>query len=306
MPLRQAAAVFGLMAIAAGGCQSVHSTAGTTFKVIQVVAAENEYGDVAAQVGGMYVRVRSIESNPNTDPHSFEVSTGVARAVSSAQVVVQNGIGYDGFMSKVESASPSRRRLVIDVQHLLGLPDRTANPHLWYDPQTMPQVADALAADFAALQPTNASYFKANAQHFIQSLAPWRSALTHFKTSYAGTPVAVTEPVADYMLEAAGCDILTPFRMQADVMNGVDPSPQDVAFEAGLLSGHEVKALLYNQQVTDPLTQSFISDARRAGIPIVGVYETMPSPGFDYQSWMVAEVRSLEAAVSNGTSEEKL
>ena len=118
--------------------------------------------------------------------------------------------------------------------------------------------------------------------------------------------MATTEPVADYMLEAAGTDNLTPFRFQADIMNGVDPSPQDVTFQTGLFTGHKVKVFVYNQQVTDSLTQDFIGDARRAGIPIIGVYETMPTPGFDYQSWMLAEVRALQKAVADRVSTVKL
>jgi hypothetical protein len=108
-------------------------------KVIRVVAAENEYGNVAAQIGGKYVSVTSVESNPNTDPHTYEVSPGVAQAVSAAQVVIQNGVGYDDFMTKIESASANSKRRVIDVQHLLGLPDSTPNPHLWYNPTTCPR-----------------------------------------------------------------------------------------------------------------------------------------------------------------------
>jgi zinc/manganese transport system substrate-binding protein len=118
--------------------------------------------------------------------------------------------------------------------------------------------------------------------------------------------VAVTEPVGNYMLEAAGAVILTPFGLQADVMNGVDPAPQDVTLQANLLSRRRVKALLYNQQVTDSLTESFLAQARRAGVPVVGLYETMPTPGYDYQSWMLAEVRALEEAVANNTSTERL
>jgi zinc/manganese transport system substrate-binding protein len=266
------------------------------------VAAENEYGDVAQQIGGKEVAVASVESNPNTDPHTYEVSPSVAREVASAQVLIQNGVGYDGFMTRIAAASPNPNRLVIDVQQLLGLPDSTPNPHLWYKPTTMPTVANKLADDLSALQPANAAYFKANAATFIASLNPWLAAIAQFKATYPGTPVATTEPVADYMLEAAGTDNLTPFSFQADVMNGTDPSPQSVAFQTALFSQHKVKVFVYNQQVTDSLTQSFIDDARKAGIPIVGVYETMPVPGYHYQSWMLAEVHALQKAVANHSS----
>ena len=273
---------------------------------IAVVAAENEYGNVAAQVGGTDVSVTSVESNPNTDPHTYEVSPSVAQEITAAQVIIQNGIGYDAYMTRIESASPSTTRKVINVQHLLGLPDSTPNPHLWYDPTTMPKVANALAADYAALKPADASYFTANAAKFIASLNPWLQALASFKSQYAGTPVATTEPVADYMLQAASADNLTPFAFQLDVMNGVDPSPQDVSLQTSLFGQHKVKVLVYNQQVTDTLTQTFISAAQSAKIPVVGVYETMPTPGFTYQSWMLAEVNALQKAVADGVSTQSL
>jgi zinc/manganese transport system substrate-binding protein len=273
---------------------------------IAVVAAENQYGNVAAQIGGADVSVTSVESNPNTDPHSYEVSPDVAQEIGSAQVVVQNGIGYDDFMTKIESASPSASRRVLIVQQLLGLPDSTPNPHLWYEPATMPKVADALASDYAALQPAHAAYFQANAARFIASLAPWLQALTRFKTEYPGTPVATTEPVADYMLTAAGADNLTPFGLQADVMNGVDPSPQDLSLQTALFTQHKVKVFVYNEQVTDALTQSFITAAQAAHVPVIGVYETMPTPGFTYQSWMLAEANALTGAVAHGISTQHL
>ena len=220
--------------------------------------------------------------------------------------MVQNGLGYDTFMNAIENAVPDSSRQVIVVQKLLGLPDSTPNPHLWYKPGTMPAVANAIAADLAALQPAHAAYFKANASAFVSSLAAWNDAIAAFKAKYPGTPVATTEPVADYLLQAAGADNLTPWAFQADIMNGTDPSAQDVATERSLFTQHKVKVLLYNQQVTDSLTESFISLARANGIPVVGVYETMPEPGYHYQSWMLAEVRDLRAAVADHVSSEHL
>ena len=166
--------------------------------------------------------------------------------------------------------------------------------------------ANAIAADLAAIQPAHASYFKANAAHFTGSLAAWDEAMAAFKAKYPLAPVATTEPVADYMLQAVGADNLTPFAFQADIMNGTDPSAQDVAVERSLFTQHKVKAFLYNQQVTDSLTESFITLAHASGIPVVGVYETMPVPGYDYQSWMLTEVQDLQRAVASKISTEHL
>ena len=273
---------------------------------VVAVGAENEYANVIAQIGGPFVKVSAVESNPNTDPHAFEASPSDAAEISDAQLIVQNGVGYDSYMNKIESSSPSAARYVIDVQQLLGLPDSTPNPHLWYSPRTMPAVAAAIAADLAKIRPVHAAYFRANVAKFDKSLQPWLAALAQFKAAYDGTPVAVTEPVGDYMLQAAGATIMTPFGLQADIMNGVDPSPQDVSLEDSLFSQHKVKVFVYNQQVTDSLTASFLATARHYGIPVVGVYETMPAPGFSYQSWMLAEVSALRKAVADKISTEKL
>jgi zinc/manganese transport system substrate-binding protein len=306
-----AVAVPALVALlaSASACSSTSGTStGSTVAAGTIVAigAENEYADVIAQVGGKYVKASAIMSNPNTDPHTFEASPSVANEVSSAQLIVQNGVGYDKFMNTIESAAPSSSRKVITVQNLLGLPDSTPNPHLWYKPGTMAAVATAVADDLAAIQPAHASYFKANAQTFTNSLAAWTRALATFKATYPGTPVATTEPVADYMLTALGADNLTPLAFQLDIMNGTDPSAQNVATERELFTGHKVKVFCYNQQVTSSLTQSFIALAQQNGIPVVGVYETMPVPGYDYQSWMQAEVQALTKALADKTSTEHL
>jgi len=260
---------------------------------------------VLSQIGGKYVHVSAILDNPNTDPHTFEASPQVAQEVSSAQLIVQNGVGYDSWMTRIEAASPNSQRKVIIVQHLLGLPDSTPNPHLWYDPKTMPVSARAMAADLSALQPTHAAYFRANLAKFDSSLRPWLTAINQFKAKYAGTTAATTEPVADYLLTAMGIRNLTPFRFQADIMNGVDPAPEDIALVTGFFSKHQVKVFCYNQQVVDALTVSIRHSASNDGIPVVGVYETMPT-GYDYQRWMLAEVRAIQQAVTNHVSTAKL
>ena len=275
-------------------------------KTVAAVGAENQYANVISQVGGRYVNVEAIINNPNTDPHEFEANASVVALVSRAQLVVQNGMGYDTFMNKIEGANRRPGRLVVVAQDLLGMKATAFNPHLWYDPKTMPLVAQAIAADLSKLQPAHASYFRANEKHFVASLRPWLAELAHFKSKYKGTPVAVTEPVADYMLQAAGADIKTPKSLQSAVMNGTDPSPQDVSTEDTLIRRHQVKAFLYNRQVTDTLTASFLAAAKRVHVPVVALYETMPVPGYNYQSWMQAETEALQRAVATGKSTDRL
>jgi zinc/manganese transport system substrate-binding protein len=302
---RCASLALAAMAIVLASCSAGTHSSGSP-GVINAVGAENEYANVLSQIGRQYVHVSSILNNPNTDPHTFESSPSVAEEVSTAELIVQNGVGYDRFMNTIESASPSSSRKVIVVQNLLGLPDSTPNPHLWYDPKTMPAVAKAIANDLSALQPNNASYFQANLRTFDASLTPWLNAIAEFKTKYGGAAAATTEPVADYLLTAMGIDNLTPFQFQADIMNGVDPAPQDVSLENGFFTNHKVKVFCYNQQVVDSLTISIRTTAEQAGIPVVGVYETMPTPGYNYQSWMLAEVNAIQKAVADSVSTEHL
>jgi zinc/manganese transport system substrate-binding protein len=278
----------------------------TTRSTVAVVAGENEYGNVASQIGGKYVNVYSVDSNPNTDPHTYEATPSVGQKIASANLLIENGVGYDTFMDTLASASPNSARKVINVQHLLGLPDSTPNPHLWYNPRTMPAVARALAADLSTLDPTHAAAFHANETRFVASLQPWLRAIAAFKAKYAGTTAATTEPVADYLLTAMGINNLTPFQFQADIMNGTDPTPQDVSLEKGFFTKHQVKVFCYNQQVTDPLTDSIRQTALAAGVPVVGVYETMPVPGYDYQSWMMAELNAIKKAITTGSSTQHL
>jgi len=215
-------------------------------------------------------------------------------------------VGYDSWITRIESAAPNAKRKVIVVQNLLGLPDSTPNPHLWYEPTTMPAVAAAMAADLSALQPAHKAYFHANLARFNTSLAPWLNAIAQFKAAHPGITAATTEPVADYLLTAMGIKNLTPFSFQADIMNGAEPAPQDIALENGFFVKHMVKLFAYNQQVVSALTGSIKSNAVKAGVPIVGMYETMPTPGYDYQTWMLAEVNALEKAITSKVSTEQL
>lgn len=261
------------------------------------IGVEAQYADVLAQVAGPYVRVSAIETNPNTDPHEFEASPAIARRIASASLVIENGLGYDPWVQRILAASPGERT-VIDVQRLLKLP-ATANPHVWYALDTMPAVAAAAAAALAARQPAEAAYFRARAGAFAASLTPLRQAIEAFRRRHGNMAVAVTEPVANDLLTAAGCTILTPYALQLAVMNGTDPAPQDVAAQESLLTGHRVAVLVYNRQVTDPLTASFVDLARREHVPVVGVYETLPQ-GEHYQQWMQATLAQLGRAVSHG------
>lgn len=266
---------------------------------IPVLGTENFYANLLAQVGGARVTATSLLNNPNADPHAYEASTQAAVTVADAQLVVINGLGYDDFMQHLLSASPSSTRVVIDVQRLLGLPD-TANAHVWYDPGTMPKVAAAAEAALAKLEPANSAYFAAREQAYVASLAPINAQITELKAKYAGAPVAFTEPVAGYLAQAIGLQVLTPEGFQRAIEDGTDPSPADVAAERDLLTGKKVRVLIYNSQVITPITQQMHDLAVSNGIPVVGVAETMPPEYKTYQAWQLAQLAQLGQALAKG------
>lgn len=266
---------------------------------IPVLGTENFYSDLLAQIGGSRVSATSLLNDPNTDPHSFEASPQAASTVADSRLVIENGLGYDDFMDHLLSASPDSSRVVINVQQLLGLPD-TANGHVWYDPGTMPKVAQAAEAALEKLEPANAAYFQAGLDAYLASLKPLTDKIAELKSEYSGAPVAFTEPVAGYLASAIGLQVLTPEGFQKAIEDGTDPAPADVAAEQDLLTGHKVRVLLYNSQVTSPLTQQVHDLATQNGIPVVGVAETMPPTYPHYADWQLVQMNQLEAALAQG------
>jgi len=264
-----------------------------------VLGTENFYADLLGQLGGARVTATSLLNDPNADPHAFESSTQAAAAVADAQLVIVNGLGYDAFMDKLLAASPSPTRVVISVQQLLGLADG-ANAHIWYDPATMPKVAAAAAAALAAIDPANAAYFNAREALYVASLQPLAAKIAEMKTRFGGAPVAFTEPVAGYLATAISLQVLTPEGFQKSIEDGTDPAPADVAGESDLLSGKQVKVLIYNSQVTSPITSQMHDLAVANGIPVVGVAETIPATYSDYGSWQLGQLDQLEQALGAG------
>lgn len=264
--------------------------------VLNVLGAENFYADLLAQIGGTHVKATSLLNDPNTDPHEYEASPAAAKAVADARLVIVNGMGYDAFMRKLLDASPRPGRITIDVQTTLGRPD-DENAHVWYDPATMPKVAAEVTAALARLDPQSAAYFQANERAYLASLKAVDDRIAALKTRYDGTPVAFTEPVAAYLAAAIGLRVLTPEGFQRAIEQGVDPAPADLAAERDLITGGKVKALLFNSQVTTPVTKSIRELAVANGIPVVGVAETMPPSYASYQEWMLGQLGDLERAL---------
>jgi len=265
--------------------------------VIAVLGTENFYADLLTQVGGTRVAASSILNDPNADPHEYEANPQTAKVVADAKLVIVNGIGYDDFMSKLLGASTKPDRVVINVQALLKKADDD-NAHVWYDPKTMPAVADAATAALAKLDPQNANYFATLKAKYLAALKPIDDKIAVLKARYNGAPVAFTEPVAGYQADAIGLKVLTPEPFQHAIEQAIDPAPADVAVERDLLTKKKVKVLLYNSQVTSPLTQDIRDLAVKSGVPVVGVAETIPPQFKTYQEWMLAQLAELETALA--------
>ena len=265
---------------------------GTSGKRLGLVASTNVYGDIAQQIGGRYVDVTSILNDPNADPHLFEPGTSNGLAVAKASVVIQNGVGYDAFMTKLENAAPSSRRHVLTIADVLGVHGHDANPHLWYDVPKLPEIARAIAGVLAHADPPHAAAYERGAARFVASLAPLDRAVAAIRRAHANTPVAYTEPVPGYLLSAAGLRNLSPSSFTRAIEDGTEPPPQAVATMNDLLTHRAVKVLLYNRQAVSPITARIRDAAVSAGVPVVGVSETLPAH-LTFQQWKLEQVQEL-------------
>ncbi|MGH8228236.1 MAG: metal ABC transporter solute-binding protein, Zn/Mn family [Steroidobacteraceae bacterium] len=261
---------------------------------IRVVAAENFYGDIAAQLAGPAAQVTSVLHNPDADPHLFEVDIATARAVAAADLVIYNGLGYDTWMSRLLESLDPARRVVVEA----AAASRAAsgsNPHLWYDPRAIRSLAAAVASALERIDPAHRSDYAERLARFTASLRPLDEEIARLRARDAGAAVAATEPVADYLVAALGLD-MRERRFQLAVENGTEPSAADTAAFQNALRRREVRVLIYNPQASSTAVERLLGIAREARVPIVGMTETEPR-GLDYQQWMLGELRALGRAL---------
>jgi len=266
---------------------------------ISVVAAENFYGDVAKQIGGEHVAVVSVMSNPDQDPHLFETTPSTVRQIGAAQIVIENGADYDPWMDKLLTAAPHPGRTVIDVAKLTGK-KAGDNPHLWYQPATMPAAAKALAAAFSQADPAHKDDYAARLKTFDASLKSINDKIAAVRAKYAGSAVTASEPVFGYMAEALGLKMRNE-SFQLSIMNNTEPSARDVAAFEDDLKQHKVKVMFFNKQASDKAVERLVNLARKSKIPVVGITETAP-PGLTYQQWMLSQLNDTERALAGPSS----
>ncbi len=266
---------------------------------IAVVAAENFYGDIVRQIGGDRVSVVSIMNNPDQDPHLFETTPGIVRQLAGAQIVILNGANYDPWMEKLLAAAPRSGRTVISAAQLVGR-NPGDNPHLWYDPATMPVVANALAEALTKADGAHASDYAARLKTTLSGLARVTERVAQLKAKHGGAAVTATEPVFGPMAEALGLTMRNQ-RFQLAMMNDTEPSARDVAAFENDLKERKVKLLIYNSQVSEKLTERLRDIAIKAKVPVVGVTETMPA-NVSFQDWMLGELGAIDKALSGPNS----
>jgi len=266
---------------------------------IAVVAAENFYGDLAKQIGGDHVAVVSIMSNPDQDPHLFETTPGTVREITGAKIVIFSGADYDPWMPKILKTAPQPGRVVIDVAMLVGK-KAGDNPHLWYDPPTMPAAAKALADAFSKADPAHKDDYDARLKTFDASMKPINDKIAAIRAKYAGAPVTASEPVFGYMAAALGMKMHNE-KFQLAIMNNTEPSARDVAAFENDLKHHKVRVMFFNKQASDKAVERLVNIARKSKIPVVGVTETEPT-GMNYQDWMLSQLNDTEKALAGPSS----
>ena len=284
--------------IALCGCGLTGSTsAGPAGGKIEVVAAENFWGNIATQLGGDHAHVTSVISNPNTDPHAYEAKPGDARIVAQANYVIVNGAGYDPWLPKLLDANPVSGREVLNVGDLLGKKEGD-NPHFWYSPTYVDQVIDRITADLKKLDLADAAYFdEQNSAYKTVALKDYKDTLAAIRQKYSGVPVGATESIFAYVAEAAGLNLVTPPEYMKAISEGTDPSAADKATIDQQIATRAIRVLVFNSQNTTPDVNAFVDKARAQGIPVTSVTETLSPATSTYQEWQMGQLRALLRAL---------
>jgi zinc/manganese transport system substrate-binding protein len=268
---------------------------------IRVVAAENVWGSIAAQLGGDNVSVTSIISNPNTDPHDYEPTPKDARAVASARYVIENGIGYDPWAQKLLAANPNSGRKVLVVGDLLGL-KAGDNPHRWYAPDDVRTVIAQISQDLKQIDAKDAAYFDQQQQTYLTSgLQQYTALIQRIRQTYAGTPVGASESIFTPLAQALGLNLLTPEPFLDAISEGSDPTARDKATVDQQIMNKQIAVLVYNSQNATPDVQNLVNAAKAANIPVVQITETLTPATATFQAWQTSQLQALAEALAKAT-----
>jgi zinc/manganese transport system substrate-binding protein len=282
-------------------CGTTFQTASNSSGPVQVVAAENFWGSIAAQVGGSHVHVTSIIVDPNADPHSYEPTAADARTVADAQYVIVNGAGYDPWTDKLLQANPASGRKELNVGNFNGK-HAGDNPHMWYNPNYVTAVVNKIRDDLKAIDPGNATAFDQSAQAFLTTgLKQYHDLIAAIKAKYSGTPVGATESIFSYLAPALGLNLITPYSYLKSVSEGQDISAADEAAVEQQIKQKQVKILVYNSQNTPNNIQKLINLAKTNHIPVATITETLTPATAFYQDWQSAQLQGIQTALAQAT-----
>ena len=303
-PAIAAVAATAAVALTVAGCATTApanaSGSGASTK-INVVAAENFWGSIASQLGGDHVTVTSIITNPDTDPHDYDATPADGRTMAAAQFAIVNGIGYDPWAPKLLDSNANPNRTVLNVGQLVGIPDG-GNPHRWYSPSNVHQVIEQIAADYAKIDPADASYFQQRKQTFENStLAQYNQLIATIKAKYAGTPIGASESIVSPLAQGLGLNLITPETFLDAISEGSDPTAADKATIDNQITTKQIKVYVYNSQNSTPDIQAQVNEAKAEGIPVTTVTETLAPANISFQDWQVKELQGIEAALAQAT-----
>ncbi|MFN2451852.1 MAG: metal ABC transporter solute-binding protein, Zn/Mn family [Candidatus Dormibacteria bacterium] len=262
-----------------------------------VVAGENAWGSIAAEIGGPRVSVTSIITDPAADPHTYEADPRTAAALDGASLVIENGAGYDRFLDKLLGVASQQSRDVLSIANAVALTGDNPNPHLWYSPAYVIAGARAIEAHLATHDSANAPIFAANLQRFLGTYQPYVDTLARISLRYGGAPIAYTERVPGYLVATARLRLATPASFAQAIEDGNDPAPADTSAMNAAMTEGRVRLLLYNAQVTSPATQRVKDLAAARKIPIVGVAETLPAGASSFEAWQIGQARTILTAL---------
>jgi len=296
-----AAGLLATVTILGAGCGSKSTSAAAPSGVLQVVAAENFWGSIASQLGGSRVRVESVITSPATDPHDYEPTAADARTLAGAQLVIENGIGYDPWAEKLIAANPVSGRIVLNAGDLLGIKPG-GNPHRWYSPHDVQRMIDAIVRDFAKLEPKNSSYFVRQKTRFEASgLAQYKGLIATIKRKFHGVPVGASESIFAPLAQSLGLRLLTPPTFLKAISEGADPTAADKTTIDRQVAGKQIKVWVFNSQNSTPDVKRVTEAASRRGIPVTTITETLVPASASFQDWQSRQLRALAAALAQAT-----
>jgi len=293
--------VIALLALMMSACGSAASSSSTgsqpSGRHLNLVASENFWGSVATQLGGSQVTVKSVVIDPNADPHDYQSDTSTARAFASADYVILNGAGYDGWADKLLSANPNSKRKVFTVADLLGKKEGD-NPHFWYSPDYVVKVADRISSDLKSIDSADSDYYTAQRATFTTALGPYMSRISAIKSKFAGQKIAATETIFEYMATTLGLVLVSPPEFMKAVAEGNDPPADSVAAFQQAITTKEATVLVYNVQTSTDVTNTIKQMATQQGVPVVAVSETLQPPDATFREWQLGQLNALYNALN--------